>query len=79
MCPDEDMDGPVAAAEEEQDETAAGTSLPEQQEPALRGASGRDAARNAQLDVKKDEGPVEAAEKVAAAEADAEMAEVCTR
>ena len=77
-CADEDEDGTVAATEVEQDEPEAGTSLPEQQEPALRGASSRDAARNAQMDTKKEDGATEAAEMMAVAEGNAAMAEVST-
>ena len=76
---DEDMeDGGIASAEAEEEEPDVGGSLPEQQQEQVKhGASGRDAARTAQLDTKSEEASKKAAEKVATADGDAEMTEVC--
>ena len=70
-------DATAALAEEEAEQPEAAAQLPEKQEPASRGASGRDAARTAQLDTKPEDAAKEAAaKKLAAADEDAHMAEV---
>ena len=70
-------EGTAALAEEEEEEEAdVGGALPQQQEAALRGASGRDAARSGQLEAKPELLDKDAADKAVAAAEDVEMAEV---
>ena len=66
-------DGAAAVAEEAEAEPEAGGSLPEKQEAASRGTSGREAARTAQLDAKPEDGAKEAAAEKVVADKDTEV------